>query len=88
MVASRATTRNTEGQKFHPEMVNSCLRRNIPANIHRLAFWAGHYNNLEDNFDAVYDLHELGIQDPYITGKFDEALQEIIDFVDKKIINP
>jgi hypothetical protein len=34
-------------------------------------------------YDKVYDLHKDGIQDPYLTGDFEGALVDIIEYVDR-----
>jgi protein-tyrosine-phosphatase len=87
-VQSVATTSHCQGQFTHPEMVLACRDRNIPIDGFHKAKYEGQFDNLDNDFDCVFDLHEAGIQDPYKTGNFEDALQEIIDFIDNNIINP
>lgn len=84
-VISMATTKNTQGQTIEPRMAKQLEAKGIPYNGQKTALYHedGFYDRL---FLFVYDLHELGLEDPYITGRFEESLEEIINFVDKEVL--
>jgi protein-tyrosine-phosphatase len=83
-VHSVATTAGCRGQTIHPYMATALEAEFIPCSRRREVCIGDEYPLNDTDYDKVYDLHAEGIQDPYLTGNFKEALDEIIEFVDSK----
>jgi protein-tyrosine-phosphatase len=84
-VESKASTTNTEGRHIHPKMINALEAKLIPCNRGRMVKGPEVPGT---DFNRIIDLHRAGIQDPYITGDFDGALEEIINYVDSNLLSP
>jgi protein-tyrosine phosphatase len=85
-VFSVASTPNTVGQKIHPQIVNELRARGYTIPDKQRPVY-----NIDDilsyitEFDQIHDLHAEGIQDPYITLRYGDAIDEIEDYI-KNII--
>lgn len=87
MVFSCATTPHCIGHTIHNGVVKALKDLGYPViDPKRPVIYQDWIIEAMPFFDEIHDLHEAGIQDPYVTGNFNAAILEIMEYISDNIL--